>query len=800
MAARTYRIDRGTPTFDPNIGQTGRDALSQSELMPNNDGDLTTSDGAVSFEVGDDGGVYEVKAPAVKRARDNSRFNSNLAETEPDGVLEAIARDYAEGVEQDLQSRSAFIDNYNKGVDLLGLKIEEAASGRGSRQSISKVKHSALLKACLISQAGACAELLPAAGPCRVSTVGGSSTHEDDLAKNFEDDFNYYMTDVMREYYPDTRRAMFYRAFGGSVYKKIYRHPLRRRPTSESVYLPDLIVGEDALDLSTAQRKTNEVVMWPMQVRRMMLLGGWKDVELSPSQDNPSPSREKELSSMGFSPASRRPEDKPFTFWEGYTWLIPSDYGLNEPHAPEGLPLPYRLTIEKYSKKCIALHRNWRPKDEEFREREIFVKYGLIPGLGFLDYGMIHLIGNSTRVLTTVLQIMCDRGMLANFPGGVKIKGLKTDTNELNPGLGEFVSAQLPDGCDDIRKALMGMPYGDISAIFIQLMESVAKDVEILSGTVEIEIGENRTNMTVCTMLAMVEQQTRAQSSVHRADHQAQKHELCLLRDLFVENPDDLRWLSRKGGRSWADMIEEFSDMDLVPASDPNVPSQTHRIMVNMFLMDVAKQAPMLFGPKLVKVAERVLRGIGINDADTLLLTPEQAAAAWQNSAQQGGKPQAGQAAVARAQMELPLKAAQLQVEQQKIALNQQINQREAADQAAQHEQRQQKIESDAQLAAIKLAHENAAAVAEHRRELVSLDPDPQAVAEMRRIDDQSFAALGSGAASFAKAGQTVQQGEAELAGLSAAADTPSEPSPGGSPSARPRGRPKRKTSTTGTS
>ena len=211
--------------------------------------------------------------------------------------------------------------------------------------------------------------------------------------------------------------------------------------------------------------------------------------------------------------------------------------------------------------------------------------------------------------------------------------------------------------------------------------------------------------------------------------------------------------------------------MDLVPASDPNIPSQTHRIMLNMALMDMAKQAPMLFMPKLPQLAEKVGHGLGINDIDSLLPNPQQ----WQailgklaQPKQQGG---GGQAAMAKAQMELPLKAKELQLEDRKLDLAEQTNQREAADQAAQHAQRQQELETEAQARAIELAHEQAANVAEHRREMVALNPDPMIAANLRKSDAQTFAALGSGAAGFAKAGQTIQQAQADVSGITNAVE-----------------------------
>ena len=269
------------------------------------------------------------------------------------------------------------------------------------------------------------------------------------------------------------------------------------------------------------------------------------------------------------------------------------------------MPVPYRLVMDRDSRKVLALHRNWKPKDEAFLERQIFVKYGLVPGLGFLDYGFLHLIGNQTRVLTAIWQIMVDKGMLANFPGGLKAKGVRTSTNELNPGLGEWAEVDI-GSVDDIRKALMAMPYGDVSQGLITLAEMISKDIESVAGTLDIPTGQGTTNTPVGTILAMIEQQAQDLTAVQQRDHRAQEEELRLIRDLFVERPEDLKHLQRRGSnRNWADLVSEFENIDLVPASDPNIPSQAHRILINQFLVNIAEKAPTLFGTKLRKVAER---------------------------------------------------------------------------------------------------------------------------------------------------------------------------------------------------
>ncbi|HEY1806027.1 MAG TPA: hypothetical protein VGG45_16255 [Terracidiphilus sp.] len=630
-------------------------------------------------------------------------------------------------------------------------------------------------------------QLLPATGPAKVATIGGSTGPEDELARDFEDDFNYYMTDVATEYYADTDRALFYRAYGGSMFKKVYRCPLRRRPVSESIQLANFIVSEDATDLQNAMRKTNEIVMSPMMTRKMQLQGGWLDVPLTVPQLNDNPARRKILQSQGISAVQSRTQDTSFTFYEGYLSFDPAEYGIDERNAPEGLPLPYKVVVEKDSHKILALHRNWKQDDEMFREREHFVKFGLVPGLGFLDYGFLHLIGNQTRVLTAIWQILIDKGMLANFPAGMKVKGVRTDTNEINPSLGEWVNVDI-GSMSSIKDAMMAMPYGDIGPAFVQFAQMIEEDVEKLSGTVEIQTGGQQQNMPVGTMLAMIEQQSQDLSAVHQRDHRAQRRELGLLRDLFVEHPEDLRWMTRKGGRDWSQLVAEFSDVNLVPASDPNVPSQMHRIMLNMFLMQMAKDAPMLFSGKLRAVAERVLVSAGVNDADSLLASEQEIQQAMQQ--QQGAKGvqpgQGGDGGAAKAQLELPLEQAKLQLEQQKTAGAQAIenrkldvedadSQRQAANEAAQHTQRQQQMDNELQIDQATLAHKSAELQADNQPDqapqLSALD-----LANLRKADAQAFGAMGTGAAGFAKAQQTVQQGEQELSGIDTAINPKSEP------------------------
>ncbi len=540
-------------------------------------------------------------------------FDDNLAETIDTGTLSVIASDLLEGIDSDVRSREGFVANYIKGLDLLGLKIESASVARGRRSS-AKVWHPLLLWSIIEFQSGARAELYPASGPCKVSIAGDEDAGEQKRAKDLQDDLNYYLTTCAPEYYPDSDQALFYLGYGGNVYKKVYRCPVRQRPVSESVFIPDLIVSQDATDTQTAQRVTQKMEKLTREVKQLQRLGLYRDIELSMPSPQEDRIKQKEREIAGRKAITDRPADMPHTIYECYTFLDLSEWGHKEDGQTPGIPLPYRVTLDKDSRTILEIRRNWREDDELFRRRRVFVKFGLVPGMGFLDYGLLHLLGNSTRALTALWRISIDAGMFSNFPGGVRTKGARADTNELNPGPGEFVPVDVSG--DDIRKAIMAMPYKDVSPALISLMQYIEKNAQSLWGALKFQVGEGRTNIPVGTMMAMVEQQIATMAAVHKRLHAAQAEELELLKELFSENPQDLWRFSKNPARKW-EKYEEFADLKLIPASDPNVPAQSHRIMQGAALATLAQNNPQDYNSQAVQ--RRLLMNLGISDADSLL-------------------------------------------------------------------------------------------------------------------------------------------------------------------------------------
>ena len=192
-----------------------------------------------------------------------------------------------------------------------------------------------------------------------------------------------------------------------------------------------------------------------------------------------------------------------------------------------------------------------------------------------------------------------------------------------------------------------------------------------------LEVGEGRANIPVGTVMAMLEEKSIVMSSIHKRMHAAMSQELSMLRELFMERPETLALVCPNPHRQWA-VAEEFADLNLVPASDPNVPSQVHRIMLATALATLLQMPTITPLLDTVDILKRILRIIGISDVDSAMKSPVANAA-----------PPPPDPAVVTAQSNLQAKQLDVQAKAQE-------NQRKAADEAVDAQQKATQAAQDA--------------------------------------------------------------------------------------------------------
>jgi hypothetical protein len=603
------------------------------------------SDNIVHITRTEDGGAIVDLSEGRLPLRDDDEFSSNLAEMMDDLDLGRLSEDLLEGIDADLRSREEWIENRDRAVDLLGMKIEKPRTGPGGAgaplSGMSTAKDPSLLEAVIRGQANAIGEFLPAEGPAKIEDTGDQDN--DQLAQLLEKDFNYYLTDVATEYYPDTKQMFAWIYFGGSGFKKAYHCPLRKRPVTESVDAKDLVVSNAATDLMNADRVTHIIEMRKSEYKRMVVAGFYMDVaDPTPTVRERNRLEQKLQEIEGVRSDPTRPEDQPYTIYEcrcecEFDW----DRFAPKRLRKAGVPLPYSVSIEKDSRRIVAIYRDWKQDDEDANRRRTFVKFSYIDWMGFYGIGLLHIIGNLTMALTAMLRIAIDNGMFSNFPGGItaKMPGQKQGSNELIAGPGQYVGIDL-QGLDDIRKVVMQMPYQDIKQGFLILIDKVREFVKSVSNQADLPVGEGRADIPVGTILALIEQATKIESAVHKGMHRATCEEFELLIELLREDPAALYRNQKKAKRrgqttTWNEalVLQALNDYDLVPRSDPNTPSHLHRIMKAAALWQMAQGAPGVFNVQ--EIATKILEILGFKDTQRFLApqnpnpqpSPEQIAA-----------------------------------------------------------------------------------------------------------------------------------------------------------------------------
>lgn len=594
------------PRGNSTVGTTG----AEIEDAPENDASIVTvedtADGGISITIGGDSEPEEDTGP-------DANFNRNLAESMDSMALAALAGHLLDGIDADIQSRRDWEDTANRAADFLGIKLVDPTTSVSADGTISKAVATTLLEAVVKIWGTHRAELLPVSGPVKVrrddppkpaappapanddgatgiAAPQPPSDTGDDLGLALESDLNHFLTVVDREYYPDFSKMLLSRALIGNAFRKVFRDPLKRRPASVWVKAQDLIVSNDCSHLSGAGRVTERIRMRQSVMRRMQAGGHYRDVPLVQPTGDTSPTEMAVAELEGIAASPTLPGDYEHTVYETTSELGSSTTSSwigdlsrldqDETGRKPGFPLPYRVSIDLDSREILEIRRAWKQGDEDYRPKKRYVKYGFVPGLGFYDLGLIHLVGNPTQAITMIQRACTDAAVLGNFPAWARLKGpgSRQQNTVLRPGPGEIVDIDAA-GSQKIQDALMPFPYKDVSPQAMAMAAKLEGDVKRLAGIIELPVGEGRIgNTPVGTIMSYIEAVSQVPGAIAKDDHVAQQEEFEMLRELFAEEPETLTKGVKRPARRWQ-VAQELLDPELVPAADPNTPSMVHRLM-----------------------------------------------------------------------------------------------------------------------------------------------------------------------------------------------------------------------------
>ena len=563
---------------------------------------------AVSIET-EDGGVIVDFEGDVTEDLVGPDHNSNLAEFLEDGDLEKMAADLIDDFESDRTSRNEWSRSYIKGLDLLGMKIEERSQ---PWQGASGVFHPLLTEAVVRFQAQAMGEIFPASGPVRTKIVGKNTKEKTAQSQRVEHEMNYLLTEDMTEYRDEMEQMLFRLPLAGSAFKKVYYDPIMERPCSMFVPAEDFVVSYGASDLMSCPRYTHIMKKTENEIKELMVNGFYRDVELTdPQQDEPE-IQEKYDEMDGAEHVYE--DDERYTILEMHV-----DIDMPEPFEDsDGLARPYVITIDKSSRAILSIRKNWYESNPKKTKRQHFIHYKYLPSLGFYGTGLIHLIGGLAKSATSILRQLIDAGTLSNLPAGLKARGLriKGDDSPLMPG--EFRDVDVPGGA--IRDSITFIPYKEPSSVLYQLLGNIVEEGRRIGSVADVQVGNMNPQAPVGTTLALLERSMKVMSGVQARLHASLKKELRILAKCIHDfMPPDYAYETEEGSFS---RTEDFDGrVDVIPVSDPNASTMAQRVTQYQAALQLAQQAPQLYD--MGKLHRQMLEVLGIKDAAEIIKLPD---------------------------------------------------------------------------------------------------------------------------------------------------------------------------------
>ena len=559
-------------------------------------------------------GVDGMPLVEFEKGEEAEDFNANLADEMDEGQLTELAGDLLGDVQSDVDSRKDWMQTYVEGLELLGMKIEDRTEPWPGACGII---HPLLSEALVKFQSETIMETFPAMGPVKTQIIGKETPEKKEASVRVRDDMNYQLTERMVEYRPEHERMLWGLGLAGNAFKKVYYDPSLERQVSIFVPAEDIIVPYGASSLETAERVTHVMRKTKNELKKLMVAGFYKDIDLPEPQSTLDEVEKKIAEKMGFQASS----DDRYKILEIHADLVIEDdkyADVDEDGKPTEIALPYVITIDKDTQEILAIRRNWNPDDDLKAKRQHFVHYGYIPAFGFYHFGLIHLIGSFAKSGTSILRQLVDAGTLSNLPGGFKTRGLRVKGDDTPISPAEFRDVDVPSGT--IKDNIMTLPYKEPSQVLAGLLDKIIDDGRRFAAIADLKVSDMSSQSPVGTTLAILERMLKVMSAVQARIHYSMKQEFKLLKVIIRDyTPEDYSYEPIEGTRSIKQ--SDYDQVDVIPVSDPNAATMSQKVVQYQAVMQLAQQSPQIYD--LPMLHRQMLEVLGIKNAEKLIPMPE---------------------------------------------------------------------------------------------------------------------------------------------------------------------------------
>lgn len=542
----------------------------------------------------------------------------NVAEQMSEEALQTLGQDVTSDYLMDEQSRADWMDQNSEWMNLAAqLKEIKNHPWMGS----SNIKYPLLTMAAVQFHARAQQALLKGARPVQVKVIG----RDPDGAKRARGErvsevMSYQLLHQMSEWADDMDRLLFLLPIVGVCFKKTYYSSARAMNISELVLPQDLAINYYAKDFGRA-RKTHRLYKDHNEIVELQRTGLYLDIDIGmpimPLVDADADKREGQQPLASF-------EDYPHTLLEVHGW-----WDLDE----DGYKEPWIVTVDNDSQKVVRVTPRFTKEGVTFLSAkkiakidpvEYFTKYTFLPSFSSKIYGMGFgmILGPLNAGVNTLINQLIDGGTLANLPSGFLGRGIRLSRGgpaTFRPGQWQSVHST----GDDLRKGIFPLPVKEPSPVLLNLLGLVIQSGEKVGSINEALLGENPgQNQPYSTTAAVLEQGLKVFVGIYKRIYRALTKEyenLYRLNSIYLTDDVYSGILDRnpesEGEVSVATDFEK-GQYDIVPGADPDIASETQRLIKSESLLNkIAAGMPL----NVTEALRRVLEAEGQENIEALM-------------------------------------------------------------------------------------------------------------------------------------------------------------------------------------
>ena len=156
--------------------------------------EVDPADGGVIVDFSEEMSIEMSPSEAIEE------WYGNLTETIEKEELDQIADQVIDNYQADKDSRAEWESMFERGFDLLGLKLEP---GTDPFDGACTAVHPLLIESAVKFQSKASAELFPPNGPVKANILGKSTPEKELQANRVQNFMNYQVTEQMPEYFDE---------------------------------------------------------------------------------------------------------------------------------------------------------------------------------------------------------------------------------------------------------------------------------------------------------------------------------------------------------------------------------------------------------------------------------------------------------------------------------------------------------------------------------------------------------------------------------------------------------------------